>query len=416
MRFIPKRQTSTARWVSSTLKADPDAVESATGSGVNPQEPRGIFTAGVDRTALWTGRAVVIAIGLVLAWWLVRSLWSVVFPTILALLLASILWPVNRLARRVMPKALAAFVTVLAALASIVGVLMLVIPSLASGTAGLAGKARENLGQITQFLAGPPFNLENADLNSLVDSAINQIREHAGDIASGITTGLGAITSGTVIFVLVLVFTFFCLKDGDRFLAWTSRWTDAKVYVHAAAVTSRAWQTLSGYIAAQAAVALVDAVFIGAALFILGIPLALPLTVLIFIAAFIPVVGAVATGLLAALIALISHGWVTALIVLGVVIVVQQLESNLLQPFLVGTKLKIHPAVVLASVTVGGTLFGIVGAFLSVPTTAVGIVVLRYLRDVVFPVQSEGDAEVDGSDSSVPEAEASVAGVQTEQG
>ncbi|MUK02841.1 AI-2E family transporter [Vibrio cholerae] len=135
------------------------------------------------------------------------------------------------------------------------------------------------------------------------------------------------------------------------------------------------------YVSSQAAVALVDAVFIGVGLWILGVPLALPLAVLIFFAGFLPVIGAVTTGFLATLVALLSDGWVTALIVLGIVLLVQQLESNVLQPILVGKSLKLHPAVVLTGVAAGGSLFGIIGAFLATPVIAVAIVAFQYARE-----------------------------------
>lgn len=243
------------------------------------------------------------------------------------------------------------------------------------------GSAGRNLADLTEFVAGLPFAVQAIDFNELLDAGIAQLREHSSDIVSGITAGLGTVTSLTVVFLLTMVFTFFCLKDGDKFLPWASRWTNNRAFVHAVRVSEQAWQTLSAYILAQATVALADAVLIGLALLLLDVPLALALMVLIFFASFIPIVGAVATGILATLVTLVAHGWVTALVVLGIVLVVQQLESNILQPFLVGKTLKLHPAVVLGSVTVGSTLFGIVGAFLAVPATAVGIVVLRYLRE-----------------------------------
>ena len=152
---------------------------------------------------------------------------------------------------------------------------------------------------------------------------------------------------------------------------------------------------LGGFIRAQAAVGLVDAVFIGVGLALLGVPLALPLGVLIFFGAFIPIIGAVVTGALAALVALVTQGPTDALVVVALVLVVQQLEGNVLQPMLVGRTLDLHPAVVILAVTAGGSLQGIAGAFLSVPIVSVLAVLVRYVREALgdprpAPVEEPG--------------------------
>lgn len=349
-------------------------------------------------SSVWVARGLIILAGLVVIWFGIRSLWSIALPGLLALLLSSILWPLNRVLRAVLPKALAALLSLLGLLAAISAVAMAVVPSISSGSKELVRMAGENMQELSNFVADLPFAVQEIDFTELLDAGLAQLREHSSDIVSGVTAGLGTVSSVTVVFLLTLVFTFFCLKDGDKFLPWASRWTNNRAFVHAVRVSEEAWQTLSAYILAQATVALADAVFIGLGLWVLDIPLAPALMVLIFFASFIPIVGAVATGVLATLVALVAHGWVTALLVLGVVLVVQQLESNILQPLLVGKTLKLHPAVVLGSVTVGSTLFGIVGAFLAVPATAVAIVVLRYLRDQSL---STANAAVSGE---VPEA------------
>ena len=393
---------------------DRSSAEAGTSGRAAGLKPRGTFARGLVASSVWVARGLIVLAGLVVLWFTIRSLWSVALPGLLALLLSSILWPVNRVLRKMLPKALAALLSLLGLLAAIAAVTVLVLPSISSGSKELARMAGRNLEDLTDFVAGLPFAVQTVDFNELLDAGVAQIREHSSDIVSGITAGLGTVTSITVVFLLTLVFTFFCLKDGDKFLPWASRWTNNRAFVHAVRVSEEAWQTLSAYILAQATVALADAVFIGLALLLLDVPLALALMVLIFFASFIPIVGAVATGILATLVTLVSHGWVTALVVLGIVLVVQQLESNILQPFLVGKTLKLHPAVVLGSVTVGSTLFGIVGAFLAVPATAVTIVVLRYLRDQSLtsanaavsgkePEADDGFAPPSGEDRELPQ-------------
>lgn len=350
------------------------------------------FADGLRASAAWTARGIIVLAGLVVLWYVAKALWSIVLPTLFALLLASVLWPVNRFLRRGLPKVLAALVTLVGFIGVVVGTGALTVPAIASGVADLTPLARDNVAGLAEFAAGPPLNLNAANFDDIVNTALAQVQSNVGNIVSGITTGLGELTSGTIVVLLALVFTFFCLKDGDRFMPWASRWTNSAAYGHASMIASGTWKTLSSYIFAQATVALVDAVFIGLGLLLLDIPLAIPLTVLVFFSAFIPVVGAIVSGLVATLVAFLAYGWVSALAVLGLVVLVQQLESNFIQPLLVGRTLEIHPAVVLASVTAGGTLFGIVGAFLAVPTTAVAIVVLRYLRDLSIENRPETGA------------------------
>ena len=159
--------------------------------------------------------------------------------------------------------------------------------------------------------------------------------------------------------------------------------TGATVGDHITEVGSRAWDTLGGFVRTQALVGLIDAVLIGTALVVVGVPLALPLAVLTFVAAFAPIVGAVTVGALAVLVALVANGWVSAVIILVVVLVVQQLEGNVLLPWLQGKSLDLHAAVVLLTIVLGSTLFGVAGAFLGVPVVAVGAVVGRYLTERV---------------------------------
>ncbi|MDN6332990.1 MAG: AI-2E family transporter, partial [Micrococcaceae bacterium] len=237
----------------------------------------------------------------------------------------------------------------------------------------------------TTQLRDLPLDLSGVDLQQNLEDILGWVGGRWQDILFGIASGLGSVTSLIVVLLLTLVLTFFCLKDGERFLPWVFHWTSPETHVHAGRLGEQAWQALSAYLKTQIIVALVDAVFIGLGLWLLDVPLAFPLALLIFFAGFIPVIGAVSTGLLATLVALLAHGWATALATLVVVLAVQQLEANLLQPYIVGKALHLHPAVVIGAVTLGFTLFGIIGAFLAVPVTAVAVVVLRYLREQTQP-------------------------------
>nr|WP_276610607.1 AI-2E family transporter [Kineococcus siccus] len=321
--------------------------------------------------------------------WLLGKGWSLLLPLLLAVLLSAVLWPLTHVLRAVLPRALAALVTLLLLVVAVVGVFAALVPNVAGQVQEITDSATAGLTEVQTYVTGPPLNLGDTQIDTVVDQVTTELQANAQGIAGGIVSGVGSVGSGVVTALLVLVLTFFCLSDGDRLLPWSRRWLDERSHRHVSELSTRVWAALRGFILSQAAVALVDAVFIGIGLRIVGVPLALPLAVVVFFAAFIPIVGAVASGALAVLVALVALGWVQALVVLGIVLIVQQLEGNVLQPLLVGRSLALHPVVVIGSVTVGGTLFGITGAFLAVPLAAIVAVVLRYVRMVLVPGAAE---------------------------
>ncbi|WP_432571554.1 AI-2E family transporter [Kineococcus sp. SYSU DK005] len=351
---------------------------------------------GIAEASRWALRLLVLGVGVAGLLWLLGKGWSLLLPLLLAVLLSAILWPLAQVLRAVLPRSIAALVAILILVAVVVGIFAALIPNVASQAGDVADSAVAGLEQVQGWVNGPPLNLGGEEIGNLVDQGVNELQSNAQNIALGVVGGVGtvgaSIGSGLVTFLLVLVLTFFCLSDGDRLLPWSRRWMDATTHHHATQLGTRVWATVRGYIMSQAAVALVDALFIGVGLWIIGVPFALPLAVAIFFAAFIPIVGAVVTGVLATLVALVTLGWVQALIVLGIVLLVQQLEGNVLQPLLVGKTLALHPAVVIGSVTIGGTLFGITGAFLAVPVAAIITVVLRYVHHVLLPDEPENPA------------------------
>jgi predicted PurR-regulated permease PerM len=357
--------------------------------------------------ARWSLRLVLVAAGLVLIWLLISELWVVVMPVFLGLLITTVLWPPARWLRaRGVPPALAATIVLLAGLALLGGVLTLVTTSIASGLPEIVTSATQALRQAQDWLAGPPLNLGNSQLDRLLEQGTDQLQSSIGSIASGLLTGVGAVTSGIVTGILALVLAFLFVKDGPRFLPWLRGTVGERAGSHLTIVLERIWGMLGGFIRTQAIVSLVDAVFIGVGLVILGVPLAIPLAALTFLGGFVPIVGAFVAGALAVLVALVSNGWTTALIMLIIVIVVQQVEGNVLQPMLQARSLGLHSAVVLLAVTAGSSLFGIAGAFLAVPVAATAAVVMRYLSEVIErrsaqqeieELTAAGPAEPDGS-------------------
>jgi predicted PurR-regulated permease PerM len=337
---------------------------------------------GVRALAVASAQLLLIAAALVAVGWVLGKLWPILLPVILGLLFATVLWPPTRLLRRLrLPPALAALVVLVAFLAVIAGLFSWIVPQVADQADELADAATAGLQDVQEWVTGPPLNLGEDQIGQAVDQVINTVQGNAQNIAGYALTGVSAVGSGLLNLVLALVLAFFFIKDGPRWMPWLAAQTGPKVAPHVAALSYKTWTTLSEFIRQQALVGFIDAFFIGLGLWILGVPLVLPLAVLTFFGAFIPIIGAFVAGAFAVLIALVSNGWQTALIVLVIVLVVQQVEGNVLQPILQGRGLNLHAAVVILAVTAGGSLYGILGTFLGVPVAALIAVVYRYVRD-----------------------------------
>lgn len=355
--------------------------------GRGPAPRPAVIGGGLVWLATWTWRVLVVAVGLVALGLVVGKAWSIVLPVVLALILTTVLLPPAAWMEKRwrLPSALASLIALVGALGIMALVIWFIAPSISSEVNEIAESASEGLTQVEDWVSGSS-NLEitQAQVDSLVNAAQDRLQSSATAIASGVLIGVSAITSALITFVLTLVLSFFMLKDGRRFLPWVRSLSGPTVGVHLSEVGSRAWQTLASFIRTQALVGLIDAMLIGLGLVIVGVPLALPLAVLTFFAAFAPIIGAVVVGLLAVLVTLVTNGWVAALVIAGVVLAVQQIEGNVLLPWLQGRTLNLHASVVLLAIVLGSTLFGVVGAFLSVPAAAVGAVVLRYVNEEIM--------------------------------
>ncbi len=365
-----------------------------------PRSREVVIGEAVTWVSRWTLRWVVIAIGAALVGWLVQHLWSILLPVLLALILTTVLQPpAHWLESRLrFPPVVAALSALVGALLTLSAVVVFIAPSVSTQVGEIADSAADGLTQIQAWIEGSAtLDITHAQVESMVAAAQERLRSSASSIASGVLVGVSAVTSVLINVLLTLVLSFFFLKDGRAFLPWLRRTTGPTVGGHLTEVGSRAWDTLAGFVRTQALVGLIDAVLIGAALLVVGVPLALPLAVLTFVAAFAPIIGAVTVGALAVLVALVANGWVAAVIILVVVVLVQQLEGNVLLPWLQGKSLNLHAAVVLLTIVLGSALFGVAGAFLGVPVVAVGAVVARYLNErVADAVSGAGPQGADG--------------------
>lgn len=353
-----------------------------------------VIADGVKVLAGWCMRLLIIAAASFVVFYLVSKFWGGLLPIILAIIVCTVLWGPNVALRKLgLHRALAALLTILGFFGAFGALIWAVAPDVARQSQTLYFQAFEGIQQLQIWAQGPPLNLDSDELAIQLNRAVQWVQERSGMIAGEIFSGIGAATSAIVTLGIVLVLTFFFLKDGDNFLPWVRSIVGRRAGWHLTEWLTRSWNTLGGFIRAQAIVSLVDAFFIGLGLVILGVPMALALAVLTFIAGFIPIVGAFVAGTLAVLVALVSLGFTEAIITLVIILAVQQLEGNILSPMLQSKAMNLHPVVVLISVTLGGSLFNIIGAFLAVPFAAMVAVLLRYLQDVTALRAGEKTAE-----------------------
>ena len=367
-------------------------------------------SAGRDRAAViddafagmqrWGLRLVVIAAAVFVLGWVVGELWVIIFPVMLALIVSTVLVPaVSWLRNRRVPSGLASALVVVGFLAVVVGIIAALTPQVAGQAPELADSAARGLQKVRDWLTGGPLGLSEGQITRAIEAVQEKLRNSATAISSGLFSTIGAATSAVINLVLVLMLTFFFVKDGHKFLPWMKTLGGRRAGEHTAEVMERAWDTLGGFIRTQSLVAFIDAVIIGTGLAILGVPLAVPLAVVTFFGGYIPIIGAFISGALAVLVTLVTNGGGDALIALLIVVGVQQLEGNVLSPYLQGKNLNLHAAVVLLSVTAGGTLFGITGAFLAVPVAATTAEILRYVNERIDQAVDESSAPPEDSEA-----------------
>lgn len=353
-------------------------------SSPEPPDQAEVIGAGVRWTANWALRITIILLSLWILMQALAPLWIAILPLLLGLVLATVLWPPTRWLRaHGFPPAAAAITALLGGLALLAGAMAAIGSSVAAQAPDLAKQASAGVRRVQEWAQGEPLNLQAKDIDAAVKTVTDKMSESASQIAGGV---IGGITSTVQVFVtilLALILAFFFIKDGPRFAPWVRAVAGDRAGGHLSELFSRMWQTLGGYVRGQALVSFVDAVFIGLGLAILGVPLWLPLAVVTFFGGFIPIVGATVAGALAVLVALVSGSVTKALLVLLLVILVQQIEGNVLQPLIQSRSMNLHAALVILSVTVGGQMHGIVGAFLAVPAAALLLVLLRYLREQI---------------------------------
>ncbi len=331
-----------------------------------------------DRLGRWSTRSlqvlIVVALAALAVWALVQVK-LLVIPVLIAIILAAAAAPLVRwLRRRGMNPMLTAWITLLGGILVLGGVITLIVFAVRDQWRELAVSASEGFEDLLEWLRTLPF-LDQAQIDAAREAIVDFVT--SAEFGTGALAGVSAaaeVVTGTLLMVVVL---FFFLKDGDRIWAFFLRPFHGPRLERGRRIGETSVKVLGGYVRGTAVIALVDAVAIGAGLAILQVPLALPLAVIVFLGAFIPLVGATIAGILAALVALVANGPIVALIVVAIVIAVNQLEGDLLQPVVMAQSLKLHPLVILIALTAGTILGGIVGAVLAVPIAAVGWAIIK---------------------------------------
>jgi putative heme transporter len=336
---------------------------------------------GVDLTAAWAWRFLVIAGAAYVVLWLVAFFAVVAVPLAIAVLISALAVPaVDIMHRAGLPRGLAALLVVLLGLAFVGALLTFAGQQVATGAQDLADQASAGLGEIKDWLRDGPLHASDSQINDYIQRTQDALRDTGESVdVSNITevgTAVGHVFAG---FFIVLFSTYFFLADGDRIWAWLVRIAPRAARPHVDSSGRVAWISLTQFVRATVIVAAVDAIgiMIGAA--VLGVPFVLALGVLVFLGAFVPLIGATVAGAVAVLVALVDQGPITALLMLAVVIGVQQVEAHLLQPFLLGRWVSLHPLGVIIAIGCGVLVAGVAGALVAVPLAAALNAVVQHL-------------------------------------
>lgn len=412
-RADPSYGTDAGRVALRSPRRGPDKDKStAKKLSAEPDVPPGLKIAGD-----YSWRIAVVILVSAGVFWGLSQVSTLVIPLMVAALLAGLLRPFKNLLRQRLkwPNGLSVAATFVLFLVVVGGALWLVGSTMAHGARDLVEQARAGLAQIQDWFANGPLHVTTEQVDSWVAKGVEALQNNSSEVFRSAASGVSVLTHLGAGLLLTFFALIFFLLEGERIWRWVSGLFPRKARPAVDGAGRQGWKSLVSYVRVQLVVALIDAIGIGAGAAILQVPLALPLSVLVFLGSFIPILGALLTGAIAVLLALVAHGWVIALIMLGVVLLVQQVESHILQPLIMGRAVSLHPLAVVLAVAGGSLLFGIAGALFAVPVIAVVNTVVKYLatraweRDpAVSPVQDpETAASPDVPDSPATEQEPS---------
>jgi predicted PurR-regulated permease PerM len=342
---------------------------------VEESVPRGVRIAGA-----WSWRLLLIGAVIAVLVFLIVQLRLIVIPVLVAVLLAALLVPfVDLLTRHRCPRWLGIVLALVIVLVLAGGLMVLVVWQIRGEAHALQARTVDAFEAFKDWLQGPPLDLTDQQITGYLEQALNALQQDSQVLVSGalsIGSTLGHVLTGLV---LTMFSTLFILIDGRGIWSWIVRIFPRRARAAVDGAGHAGWLTLTSFARVQVLVASIDALGIGLVAFFLGLPLVIPIAVLVFLGSFIPIVGAVITGALAVVVALVYNGWVAAVIMLLGVLAVQQLEGHVLQPLIMGTAVKVHPLAVVLVVAAGSLLAGIPGALFAVPFAAVLNVMVKYV-------------------------------------
>jgi predicted PurR-regulated permease PerM len=331
--------------------------------------------------AAYSWRLIILAVALVGVVYMIGRLSHVVIPLSISLLLSALLSPLVRFLRNraKFPPSLAAGLVLVTGLAAVIGTLTLVVTQIVNKFDVLSENATAGAIRVRDWLQDGPLKLETKQINNAIQTAQNWLNENQGEFVSTAQSTATATVEALAAFFLVLFATFFFMRDGGKIWRFLVRIFPkrAEEQVHDAGIA--AWATLGAYVRATVLVAFIDALGIGIGLYFLDVTLWFPLAALVFLFAFVPIIGATLSGLIAVLVTLVERGHWQALAALIIVIVIQQVEGHVLQPLIMGRAVAIHPLAVIVGIAAGVVLAGIMGALVSVPIIAVLNTAVRFL-------------------------------------
>jgi predicted PurR-regulated permease PerM len=365
--------------------ADPPAADGKP-AGTPPAVTRRAARLDVPRwlqvAAAWSWRLVLLAVAAYVAARVAATLFLVVVPCAAALLFTALLQPLAaRLRRAGMSPMSATWCTLLGAIVLLAGAAALVTARVQAEYPSLVTQVKHTTARLQSWLAGPPFHLHTGNLEKLSDDLVKYISQHKSIVEGTVVTGGRIVVEILAGLVLMFFVSFFLLKDGERIWDWLTGILPAQRKRRADLAGHAAWQAVVYYVRGTMAVAAIHAVVMGITLSVINAPLVAPLALFMFLAAFVPLLGVLVAGGLALLVVLAAKGWIAALVVLGVMVVMNQLEGHLLQPQVVGKMIRLHPLAVILVLAVGGVVAGIAGAVVAVPITAAVTRAVRALRD-----------------------------------
>ena len=355
-------------------------------------------TLPVRVAAAWAWRVLVIAAAVVVFGIVVAYLRIVVIPLLIAGLLTALLEPVvNRLVGWRWPRVLAVIVALLVLFGAVTAMVWVIATQVSGGLDDLSVRTQEFYGELKTWLYDSPLHVTDDQIAEYIAAVRDMIQTDSSTLLSGVISvgsTAGHVVTGTLLTIFSLIFL---LADGRRIFSWSVRLFPQQALQAVAGAGHAGWKTVSSYVRVQIFVAFVDAVGISVVAAILQLPMLLPIGLLVFLASFVPFVGAIASGFFVCLIALVYGGLWPAVIMLGGVIVVQQLESHVLQPFIMGSAVRVHPLGVVLAVTIGALLAGIPGTLFAVPIVAAMNVMIGYVRSGCWRAETERSVAAEGT-------------------